>query len=117
MREIYHLVPRNVWEQSSDPYEAETLASEGFIHCSSIEQLTVIANLFYREVEDLLALCIDAEVLSELLRDEKAALPPGLEDVSELQGTFPHLYGPIPRTAIRQVIALKKNAKGEWELP
>jgi uncharacterized protein (DUF952 family) len=107
MRRIFHIVPRVKWEQTTGPYRADSLASEGFIHCSNENQVARVANLFYADHDDLLVLCIDADRLNSAVRYED----PG---VGEL---FPHVYGPIDREAIIEVRALDRGPNRRWEFP
>lgn len=83
---IVHIVERRDWEQakSSGDYRANSLAAEGFIHCSSPDQVLRVANRFYRGVPDLLLLWIDAQRLSAPLRYETGD--------GEM---FPHIYGAL----------------------
>jgi uncharacterized protein (DUF952 family) len=107
MRRIYHIVPRAIWEQTTGPYRADSLASEGFIHCSNENQVARVANLFYADHDDLLVLCIDAGRLTSPVRDED----PGAGEL------FPHVYGPIDREAIIEVRALERGPNRRWEFP
>jgi uncharacterized protein (DUF952 family) len=104
---IYHIVARAVWEQSAPgPYRAASLTTEGFIHCSYRDQVARIANLFYRDHTDLVALTIDPAKLTSPLRPE------------EVGGErFPHVHGPIDRSAVVAVQALERTADGDWILP
>ena len=105
MRRIYHLVPRATWENApSGPYRAASLESEGFIHCSYRGQVAGSANKFYSDESEMLLLAIDPDLLNSELRDEEGR--PG-----EL---FPHVYGPINREAIAEVIPLKRGSDGSW---
>jgi uncharacterized protein (DUF952 family) len=105
MRRIYHLIPRSTWENApSGPYSAASLATEGFIHCSNREQVAGSANKFYGTESELLLLAIDPDRLTSELRDEEGR--PG-----EL---FPHIYGPINREAIVEVIRLERGPDGHW---
>ncbi|MGH7169021.1 MAG: DUF952 domain-containing protein [Gemmataceae bacterium] len=106
MRTIYHLVPRRVWEENSDqPYRAESLASEGFIHCSFAEQVARSANRFHADTVDLLLLHIDADRLSSPLREEES----GTGEI------FPHIHGPLNREAVAAVEALVRGSDGHWQ--
>jgi uncharacterized protein (DUF952 family) len=106
MRTIYHLVLRRVWEENPDqPYRADSLASEGFIHCSFAPQVAGAANRFYAEATDLLLLHIDAERLSSPLREEAS----GSGEV------FPHIYGPLNRDAVVKVEELAHGPDGRWQ--
>lgn len=106
MPTIYHLVLCRVWEENADqPYRADSLTSEGFIHCSFANQVARSANRFYAEAADLLLLHIDPERLTSPLRDEAA-------DSGEI---FPHIYGPLNRDAVVKVEALTRGSDGYWQ--
>ena len=106
MRIIYHLVPKAAWEIAPPgPFRAPSLESEGFIHCSNREQVARSANKFYADELEMLVLAIDPARLSSELRDEEGR--PG-----EL---FPHIYGPIDREAIIEVIGLVRGPYGRWQ--
>jgi uncharacterized protein (DUF952 family) len=105
MTTIYHLVLRRIWESERDqPYRADSLASEGFIHCSFADQVARSANRFYAGAEDLLVLHIDPARLTSPLREETS----GSGEV------FPHIYGPINRDAVVTAEALTRGADGRW---
>jgi uncharacterized protein (DUF952 family) len=105
MRRIYHLVPRTAWEHApAGPYRAASVTTEGFIHCSNGNQVAGSANKFYATEAELLVLAIDPDRLTSPLRDEEGR-----------QGElFPHIYGPINREAIVEVIRLERGPDGRW---
>jgi uncharacterized protein (DUF952 family) len=106
MATIYHLVPRPVWEAKADePYRAESLATEGFIHCSFAEQVAAAANRFYAQERELLVLHIDRQRLRSPLREEAS----GTGEI------FPHIYGPLNRDAVQRVETLTRDAAGRWQ--
>jgi uncharacterized protein (DUF952 family) len=106
MRTIYHLVTPHKWQEQSDkPYRAESLDTEGFIHCSFAEQVPGSANRFYAAEPQLLVLHIDPGRLSCELREEASAS-------GEL---FPHIYGPLNREAVRTVQVLSRDSEGRWQ--
>jgi uncharacterized protein (DUF952 family) len=106
MRTIYHLVLRHVWERNADPpYRADSLTSEGFIHCSFAEQVAWAANRFYTDAVDLLVLHIDPGRLSSPVREEAC----------ETGEIFPHIYGPLNREAVVKMEALTRGAEGRWQ--
>jgi uncharacterized protein (DUF952 family) len=108
MRHIYHIVPKSVWEQApAGPYRAASLATEGFIHCSSRGQVAWVANQFYADQDELLLLGIDVDRLSSPVRDED----PGIGE------HFPHVYGPIDRAAVVEVLPLERGPDGRWVFP
>lgn len=104
MPRLYHLLAPADWQATSEVYQATSLAAEGFIHCSYANQVTRIANLFYREVPELLVLCIDPARLKSEVRDED----PGTGE------RFPHVYGPIQRDAVLEVKKMERGQKGDW---
>ena len=106
VRRIYHLVPRSTWEAAPPAaYHVPSLETEGFIHCSNREQVARSANKFYPSESEMLLLAIDPSRLTSELRDEEGR--PG-----EL---FPHIYGPINREAIVEVIPLERGPDGRWQ--
>jgi uncharacterized protein (DUF952 family) len=101
---IFHIAERAEWEAARDagrPYEVSTrgrtLAEEGFIHASHDEdQVRRVRRAFYADLDDLVLLAIDPQDLD--VRDEAVG-----DDV------FPHIYGPIPPSAVIEVRALAEN--------
>ncbi|MHC5729338.1 MAG: DUF952 domain-containing protein, partial [Nostoc sp.] len=49
MNTILHITKRQQWEQAKDlgSYRADSLDSEGFIHCSKSTQIVKVANTFF----------------------------------------------------------------------
>ncbi len=89
---IYHIVTPEVWEnfKDGDFYEAESLQTEGFIHCSFHEQLETVLQRYYADAEKILILEIDTEKLDSKL----------VEEPSTNNEIYPHIYGAINRAAI-----------------
>ena len=105
MSEIYHLVLPSVWEaRPGEPYRADSLQTEGFIHCSYAHQVAASANRFYASAGELLVLRIDPATLSSPVKAEAAGS-------GEL---FPHVYGPIDRDAVTSARPLARDAAGKW---
>lgn len=106
MGTIYHLVLRRVWEENpKQAYRADSLASEGFIHCSNAAQVAGAANRFYADQQDVFVLHIDPARLTSPVQEE----PGGTGEL------FPHIYGPINRDAIVLVQALERGSDGRWQ--
>ncbi len=105
MRRVYHLTTREAWEKArGGAYRADSLASEGFIHCSNADQLARSANRFYADAPELFVLRLDAGRLGPALKDEPAA-------GGEL---FPHVYGAIPPEAVIEICPLRRGPDGQW---
>lgn len=90
---IYHICLKEDWEVApkTGSYSTRSLAEEGFIHCSRMEQIPEVARRFFPGVPNLVLLEIDPDKLAAELRWEQ------VDDQH-----FPHIYGPINLDAIRQ---------------
>jgi uncharacterized protein (DUF952 family) len=78
---------------------------DGFLHFSRFEQLDGTLKRYYANETDLLLVAVDDSTLGEKLKNEEARN-------GEL---FPHLYAPLPLTAVQWIAPLSKNADGEFE--
>lgn len=88
---IYHLVLPEKWAAfDSDLYEAESLYTEGFIHCSFASQLDAVIDRYYSNADRVVVLEIDTDLLMSRTVNE----------VSTGNEIYPHVYGPINRKAI-----------------
>ncbi len=103
---IYHIAEQHVWQalQDADFYQPTTFGSEGFVHCSDLQQVERTANNYYQGRNDLVLLEIDPTHLMPETRYEN--LLGGAEK-------FPHVYGEINKSAVQQVIALHWSEQGE----
>jgi uncharacterized protein (DUF952 family) len=103
---IYHLALAADWDEAAPVYRGSTLGRSldevGFVHASTAEQVKRIADLVYRGRSDVLLLKIDPDRLGVPVRYE------------EVEGgeRFPHVYGPVPRTAVLAVTPLDCGADG-----
>lgn len=115
---IFHITSRTDWEaaQTRGEYIAESLASEGFIHCSTISQVIPVADNFYKEQNSLLLLMIEPTLLSSTLKWEAPSggtPPPGVPEGDQ----FPHVYGPINLEAVVGSSDFIRDENGKWILP
>lgn len=108
---ILHVTSRVAWSagQAGGKYSADSLADEGFIHCSKADQILRVAEDFYRGQRGLVLLLIDPGRLTSKLR-----WVPGTDLASEL---FPHIYGPINLAAVLEVFDFEPAADGKFHLP
>lgn len=104
---LYHLVPPDQWEQFKDDtfYAPPSLEQEGFIHCSSAEQVSASANRHFAGSTSLLLLVINPEKVSARIV---------FEDLYGSGTKFPHIYGPLPIQAIEAVIPLEPDTNGRF---
>ena len=115
---IYHITLRSAWDEARErgDYRAESLETEGFIHCSTDSQVLPVAEKFYLGQRGLLLLVIEPELLASELKWETpsgGSPPPGFPE----DDLFPHVYGPINLDAVVQVLDLEANADGKYKLP
>ena len=115
---IYHLTSRQAWREAQQrgEYRAESLESEGFIHCSTHMQILPVAERFYKGQQGILLLEIDPSLLTSELRWEPpsgGAPPPGVPEGD----LFPHIYGPVNLDAIVKVYDLESDPDGSYKLP
>lgn len=98
---IYHVVLPEVWDEAKDKsfYEHESLATEGFIHCSYADQLDGVLERYYSGVEKVVVLTIDANKLTS----------PLVSEPSTNGEPYPHIYGPIN---VDSIVTTKTRAAG-----
>jgi uncharacterized protein (DUF952 family) len=116
-RMIYHITTRGEWQnaQATGHYSAPSLEKEGFIHCSKLNQVLGVANAFYRDLRDVVLLCIDESKLSAALKWEAPAHPEIVDDAPDYP-EFPHVYGTINLDAVLKVVELPQGENG-YHLP
>lgn len=103
---IYHITRRVDWQRArtEGQYRGDALASEGFIHCSTREQVLRVANKFYVGRSGLALLTIDEGRLKAEVRYEAA--PDG--------EVFPHIYGPLNLDAVVRAQAFEPGEDGKF---
>ena len=104
---ILHITTEREWADAKavGAYTADSLAMEGFIHCSKPEQVVWVANQRFRGRTDLVLLHIDPSRLAARVLYEN------LEGGEQL---FPHVYGPIPVSAVVGVTPFRPCADGTF---
>lgn len=108
---IYHIAFRTDWDAAAAAGEyrvssrGRTLEDEGFLHASTENQVTGVANAFYADAEDLVVLIIEPELLAAPLKYEPA---PGTDQL------FPHIYGPLNLDAVVGTAELGRDAEGRY---
>ena len=114
---VYHITTRAEWgsAQARGEYITPSLASQGFIHCSTAAQVVHVANAFYHGQKELVLLALDETGLSSELRWEPPdGLPAAGISASDL---FPHIYGAINLGAVVRVLDLQPDPAGTFLLP
>jgi uncharacterized protein (DUF952 family) len=116
---ILHITTKKEWEkaQIEGQYIAPSLDTNGFIHCSTINQTADTANLFFKGQSGLLLLCIDEKKLKSECRYEDPA-GNGVAQHDPRNGSlFPHIYGPINLSSVIAVTDFPSNGNEIFELP
>ena len=92
---IYHVALPEVWERykSRPSYQPESLATEGFIHCSYPAQLETVLKRYFSGVERVIILKIDTDkLLSKLVKE-----------ASTNNEIYPHIYGRLNHSAVADI--------------
>ena len=105
---IYHITSQKKWLAALEfgEYLDESLANEGFIHCSSRTQVEATANRYFSGQTGLVLLEIDPALCASEIRYEISG--------DEL---FPHIYGPLNLDAMKDVFAFDPDDEGEFHFP
>ncbi len=91
-----------------EEYAGDTLKTEEFIHCSTLDQVIGVANQRFNGQTGLVLLCIETDLAKTEIRYEN------LEGGKKL---FPHIYGALNRDAIRKLVYLTPGEDGNFILP
>jgi uncharacterized protein (DUF952 family) len=91
--EIVHIATPSEWEaaQQTGMIAPPSLATEGFVHCSTVEQVPGTLARYFADVRVLYLLTLDAAAVASDLRWEE--IVPG-------EPPFPHVYASIPVDAV-----------------
>lgn len=80
-----------------------SLTEEGFIHCSTHEQVLPTAALHFKDSQDLVVLEIPEKWVKKKLKWEP----------SRDEELFPHIYGSLPLHEVSNTHMIMRQ-KGEW---
>jgi uncharacterized protein (DUF952 family) len=80
---------------------------DGFIHFSSAAQVAETAAKHFARQTDLLLIAVDGDALGAALTWER----------SRNDDLFPHLYGPLPMSAVRWARPLPDEVDGKRNFP
>jgi uncharacterized protein (DUF952 family) len=90
--DLLHITTPAAWAAAQDAGEvvADSLAAEGFVHCSTRDQLAGTLARHFAGAGELVLLVLDPDAVAADLRWEESR--PGER--------YPHVYAPIPVTAV-----------------
>lgn len=107
---IYHMAHTADWEQASASSRyagSPDDLRDGFVHCSTAQQIRASAAKHRAGQSDLLLIELDSEHYADTLRWEPS--PSGK--------VFPHIYGIIDPQRVRSVRPLPLDDRGEHRFP
>jgi uncharacterized protein (DUF952 family) len=93
---IFHFCSSEQWmqQENENVYVDSSLETEGFIHCSTTAQVSKVLARYFKGRKDIYRLHIDTALLD----------PPLLYEKADSDGdSYPHIFGPINKTAIIEV--------------
>ena len=109
---VLHIAPTAAWSAAAvNPdgnYTDPSLEAEGFIHCSTPEQVLIPANERFIGRSDLVLMVINLEQVPSSTV---------FEDCSDSGHKFPHIYGSIPIGAVTDVVPFPCLSDGSFQLP
>jgi uncharacterized protein (DUF952 family) len=107
---IYKICGRPEWqaaERNGEYRGSEVDTNDGFIHFSSATQTVETAEKHFSGQQDLMLIAVDAAALGAALKWEP----------SRGGALFPHLYGPLPCSAVRWAKPLPDESGGKRQFP
>jgi uncharacterized protein (DUF952 family) len=107
---IYKICAEDLWSEAEAKGRfdgAPVDLADGFIHFSTADQVAETAARHFAGQDRLLLIAVDAGALGEALRYEP----------SRGGALFPHLYGPLPLSAVAWVKPLPLGAGGRHVFP
>ena len=110
VRVIYKICRTADWRAAEESGTFEGAAvdlADGYIHFSTAAQVAETAARHFSGADDLVLVAVDEAQLGSALRFE----------VSRGGDLFPHLYGPLPVSAVHWVLPLALGADGRHVWP
>ena len=109
MAEVCKIMPQEEWDESIGAGKAYVAVSEadlrdGYLHCSSAEQVPGTLAKWYTALDSVMVVTIDPARLGSEVKWEPNA-------VGEL---FPHIYGPIVPEAVAGVAKMRRDSTGAF---
>ena len=110
MATIFHITKRENWERAKreGSYQAPSLAAEGFIHCSTGDQVIRTANRLFQGQTGLVLLEIDTDRVGAEIKHENC---------EGGQEHFPHIYGPLDAESVTRVMVFEPGEAGGFSMP
>ena len=109
--ELFHAAEPDEWAaaQATGVYSRSTLGhgldEVGFVHCSFADQIQDVLDALFGQAPGVVLRRIDPDRLDA---------PVKVEDLDGLGVDYPHVYGPIPTSAVVEARPLRREA-GRWQ--
>jgi uncharacterized protein (DUF952 family) len=100
---IAHAADWQAAERSGTYVGSQKDCADGFIHFSTAAQLAETLRRYYADASDLLLIAVEQADLGAALKWERA--PSRGED-------FPHLYAPLPLSAVKWTALIARDGQG-----
>ena len=110
MTTIYKIVSADLWKaaEASGVFTGASIdLKDGYIHLSTAAQARRTAELHFAGQANLVLVAVDASRLGAALKYEP----------SRGGDLFPHIYGPLPMTAVLSVRPLQLDTNGAHVFP
>ena len=107
---VYKICPDSLWQSASRAGHfdgAPVDLADGYIHLSTANQVRETAARHFAGQSGLLLIAVDVSALGDDLRWEP----------SRGGDLFPHLYAPLPLSAVRKVTPLPLGPDGHHQFP
>ena len=107
---IFHITKSVAWARAEAVgiYRGNMFPIDGFIHCSTRDQVIQVADVRFRGQTGLVLLAIDTDKVATEIR---------YENLEGGQQMFPHIYGEINLDSVTQVLKFEPGADGYFALP
>ena len=108
MSYIVHVLRRSEWQtfEQQGEYRPDSLAQDGFIHCSKLGQIVLVADYNHADDDDLVLLLLDESKIDPPIRYET--------DGEDGESAFPHVYGPLTLDSVADVYPFEQDETGFW---
>lgn len=107
---IYKITPETAWRaaETAGVFDGAPVdRADGYIHFSTAAQARETAARHFSGQHGLLLVSVEAAALGPALRWE----------ASRGGALFPHLYGPLPMSAVRAIVPLNLDPDGRHRFP
>ncbi|WP_161973220.1 DUF952 domain-containing protein [Halostella litorea] len=110
MTYIVHVLSRADWETFRDQgeYRPRSIDEEGFVHCSKLGQVGLVADYNHADDDELVLVLLDESRLDAPVRYET--------DGEDGKSAFPHVYGPLTMDAVIETVPFEQDETG-FRLP